>query len=181
MFKLSRRSAQPLATEFANSAAAHAANSSQAGSDVPRALVRMAFKDTLRATGLPEQWLTCEVRYVRTSRGEERLQVQLVMHQWNEHLLGYSLAFQKALMECLDQYEPDVDHSKHEWLWRFAPTCETAPLEASVPPAQPTVAATPAKPVVIVPAAAPPIKTREFELRDLFSDLTPESLQPRQS
>ena len=98
-------------------------NSSRAASDIERELVRVAFKDTVRATGVPPEWLGCEVRVVTDKYQTERLQVQLVIKKWSGHLLRYAMAFQQQLMQCLDRYEPSTDHSTYEWLWSFSPTC----------------------------------------------------------
>ncbi len=194
MFKFSKRSAPTPGHDFEHSIMPSAANSSRPSNDVQRELVRVAFKDTLRATGVPWQWLDCEVNYVQDPRHGERVQIVLLMKRWSGHLLRYSLAFQQALTQCLDRYEPHVDHSKHEWVWKYSQDCETpfvmpAPeewakrLESSYekPPvyvskavASTSVRATAGKPKA---TAAPPDKA--FEMRDIFLDLTADQLKTK--
>ena len=198
MFKFSKRAASPTHTsDFEHSVMHSAANSSQAAGDVQRELIRVAFKDTLRATGVPAQWLDCEVNFVQSARHGARIQVQLVVKKWSGLLLRHSLAFQGALAQCLDRYEPHVDHSQYEWTWKFAAECETpfpdmpAPEDwaaklrvAQARPAAVTGQAAPAK--VAVKANAKPVSTaaasaqppkKAFEMRDIFSDLTVEQLK----
>ncbi len=96
-------------------------------------LIRVAFKDTLRATGVPPAWLSCEVHLLTDSQQLPRMQVHLVIKKWSGHLLRYSLAFQNQMRACLDRYEPDTDHSAYEWLWKYAPDCD-APFPAMPAP-----------------------------------------------
>lgn len=199
MFKFSKRTA-PSTPDFAQSVMHSAANSSQAAGDVQRELVRVAFHDTLRATGVPAQWLDCEVNFIPSARHGERIQVQLVVKKWSGLLLRHSLAFQHALVQCLDRYDPHVDHSQHEWVWKFAEDCETpfpdmpAPEDwaAKLRVAQSRSSAVadkvnsaranvkvPAKPAAkSVPASAKP-QDKVFEMRDIFSDLTVEQLKSK--
>ena len=189
MFNLSKRGAVDSRLPATDSVSPSAANSSKGGNDIERELVRVAFKDTLRATGVPADWLSCEVRLVADRGMAERMQVHLVMQQWSGHLLRYAVAFQTQLRQCLDRYEPSVDHGQYEWLWRFAADCASpfptmpAPeewakkLEASKtqkPPElferrkAPRSATAPglSKPGVVKPAAA-----AKPDLRDIFSHL----------
>ena len=191
MFKFSKRAASPNNSDFGHSVIHSAANSSQAAGDVQRELVRLAFKDTLRATGVPGQWLDCEVNIIPSARHGERIQVQLVVKKWSGLLLRHSLAFQHALAQCLDRYEPHVDHSRHEWTWKFAVDCDTpfpdmpAPEEWAIKlrvaknrPIGPVAQATPAKLAAGSNGVAEPLD-RIFEMRDIFSDLTVEQLHSK--
>lgn len=178
MFKLTKRTAAATHTE-AGESVMHAANSSKAAMDVQKELIRVAFKDTRRHTGVPLGWLDCEVHYHPGPAGTELVQVHLIMKQWSGHLLRYAMAFQSQFLMCLDRYEPNVDHAGIEWLWKFAPDCECpfpnmpAPeewaqkLEARRGTAKPATA-----PAPIRTAANPVVpKERQFDLRDVFSDL----------
>lgn len=187
MFKLSKRTAAATHTE-AGESVMHAANSSQAGLDIQRELIRVAFKDTMRNTGVPAAWLDCEVRNRPGPAGTEQIEVHLVMKQWSGHLLRYAMAFQKQLLQCMDRYEPTVDHSGFEWLWKFAHDCACpfpdmpAPeewaqkLEArkgNAEPAKGTAASAAARKLSGVATKAVPAekKDKQFDLRDVFSDL----------
>ncbi len=203
MFNFSKRAAPSTNSDFGHSVKHSAANSSQAAGDVQRELIRVAFKDTLRATGVPAQWLDCEVHFIPSARHGEHIQVQLVMKTWSGLLLRHSLAFQHALAQCLDRYEPHVDHSRHEWIWKFAAGCDTPfpdmpahedwaeklrVAESRSPSVVAKVAAarslakqatkSSAKPAT-GGAATPPPQDKAFEMRDIFSDLTADQLKSK--
>lgn len=190
MFKFSRSSKESSPSQFANSALNNSVSSSLATTDIRRELVRVAFKDTMRITGVPLKWLDCKVIYVPAAGGGERIQVHLVIRKWSGHLLRYAVAFEKQLALCLDRYEPHEDHSTVEWVWKFAEDCE-CPFPA-MPPAEEWAQkdassqdrkAAPAarlKPMPRTAATATKAEpAREFDLRDVFSDLKAEDLGPR--
>lgn len=197
MFGLTKpRSAATPSQQFDHSGPHGAANSSKAAVDIQRELAKVAFKDTLRHTGVPAQWLECEVRCIPLPNGGEHLHIQLVIKKWSGHLLRYALAFQHQFLQCLDRYDPNVDHSTYEWSWKFAADCEcpfpempppeewTAKLEASKAKSAPrtpvkAVAAIPAKPSkpASKPAASeaasdkPQWQDSTMALRDIFADI----------
>ncbi len=199
MFKFSKRAAVPNTRDFEHSVLHSAANSSQGAGDVQRELVRVAFKDTLRATGVPAQWLECEVNFVQSARHGERIQVQLVVKKWSGLLLRHSLAFQHALAQCLDRYEPHVDHSQHEWTWKFAADCNTpfpdmpapeewaaklrvaqaGPTTVAIKAATSKVAVKSTAMLASTAAASAKPQNKAFEMRDIFSDLTVEKLKSK--
>ena len=191
MFKFSKRAVSPSNSDFGHSVVHSAANSSQGACDVQRELVRIAFKDTLRATGVPSQWLDCEVNIIPSARNSERIQVQLVVKKWSGLLLRHSLAFQHALAQCLDRYEPHVDHSQHEWTWKFAADCDTpfpdmpAPADWAeklrVAQSRATTSAGKTASAKAAAAGAAVTKSRDkaFEMHDIFSDLTVDQLQSK--
>jgi hypothetical protein len=173
---------------------ATAAGSSLNTTDVQRELVRVAFKDTMRMYGLPTQWLECQVRNLAAVDGVERIQVQMVMKKWSGHVLRYAMAFEKQLIECLDRYEPHVDHTEYEWVWRYANDCDCPfpDMPAAQEWAQKKVAndvrGTPPAPPGPIPAkpmpptsslSRAPATSKEFDLRDIFSDLKAEDVQKR--
>ncbi len=173
--------------QFENSSVLSAANSSRAAVDVQRELVRVAFRDTLRATGVPPQWLDCEIRSVPTPQGGEQLYISLVMHKWSGHLLRYAMAFQKQVLLCLDRYDPNVNHAAYEWSWKFAADCDcpfpampayeewAAKLEASTPKTAGSSRKVPAvrsNPIKTTQAPAPiPPSVPSTGFRDIFADI----------
>jgi hypothetical protein len=91
--------------------------------DIQRELVRVVLKDTLRAHGIPGDWLTCAVTAMSgRARGEDIL-VRLVVLKWHEPLLKYMPALQRQLIAGLDRFEPSIDHSQYIFSWQFAPDC----------------------------------------------------------
>lgn len=191
MFKFSKRAASPSHSDFEHSVMHSAANSSQGAGDIQRELIRIAFKDTLRSTGVPAAWLDCDVRYIQSKHGE-RVQIQLIVKKWSGLLLAHSLAFQRELAQCLDRYEAHVDHSQHEWIWKFADDCETPFPQMPAPEAwtqklqaaqaKPAAAARPVRSQpapASASAASAQTHDKAFELRDIFSDLTVDKLKSK--
>jgi hypothetical protein len=122
MFNFPKRNKSEPQSQFdgdslVSSASVPAANATQ------QELIRVAFKDTLRASGVPTKWLGCEVHLVTDRHNVPRMQVHLVMNKWSGQMLRYSQAFQHQMLACLDRYEPGVDHRAYEWLWRYSDTC----------------------------------------------------------
>lgn len=171
MFNLSKRPTPP---DAGVSVMPAAANSSKGEQDIQRELIRVAFKDTLRNTGVPSPWLGCEVHHRPGPAGYAQVEVHLVMRRWSGHLLRYSQAFQHQLALCMDRYEPTVDHSGIEWLWKFAPTCDN-PFP-SMPAPEEWAKKLEERKGKTETASAPPaavqdVGARAFGLRDVFADL----------
>jgi hypothetical protein len=161
-----------------------AANSSLAPTDVQQELIKVAFKDTLKSTGVPPQWIACEIRKISDRQPAAQLEVRLVIKKWSGHLLRYAFAFQTQFRQCLDRYEPHIDHSQYEWTWKFSEQCDcpfpsmpapqewTEKLQASQsktsPPAgQIKIGVTPPTPLNQAGTQA----SRGFEMRDIFANL----------
>jgi hypothetical protein len=188
MFKFSRSKPAHQDSQFENTVMSTALNSGMAATEVGRELIRVAFKDTLRVTGVPANWIDCQVRTIPLGDGTERIQIHLVMKKWSGHLLRYMLAFEKQVVQCLDRYEPNVDHSSYEWLWRYSSDCEN-PFPTMPSPAEWALKADAnmeRKSVMqqqVMPrpstAAAQSKKTKEFDLNDVFSTLTSDDLRSK--
>lgn len=188
MFKFSRSKPVQQDSQFENTVMSTALNSGMATTEVGLELIRVAFKDTLRVTGVPSQWIDCQVRTIPVGDGSERIQIHLVMKKWSGHLLRYMLTFEKQVAQCLDRYEPHVDHSGYEWVWRYAAACEN-PFPTMPPAAEWALKADAnmERKSVLQQQAMPPrdtvaplaSKDKEFDLNDVFSDLTPEDLRKK--
>ena len=98
-------------------------NLTQQHTDIQRELVRVVLKDTLRLHGIPAGWIACEVTVMSRRARTEDLFVHLTIVNWNENLLRFAPALQQQLIEGLNRFEPNVDHSKYIVSWRFAPNC----------------------------------------------------------
>lgn len=98
-------------------------NLTQQHTDIQRELVRVVLKDTLRLHGIPAGWIACEVTVMSRRARTEDLFVHLTIMNWNENLLRFAPALQQQLIEGLNRFEPNVDHSKYIVSWRFAPNC----------------------------------------------------------
>lgn len=89
-----------------------------------REMVYTAFKDTVRITGVPPEFLGCECSQGLDANKVSRVQVCLVYKKWSGQMLRYSMAFQHQMRTCLDRYEPNMDHSAYEWLWKYGRDCD---------------------------------------------------------
>jgi hypothetical protein len=102
-------------------------SSGKSGSDISatqREMVFTAFKDTMRITGVPSSFIECECIHFVNSKNVTQFQVRLIMKKWSGQMLRYSLAFQNQMRTYLDRFEPNVDHSAYEWLWKYAADCD---------------------------------------------------------
>lgn len=100
------------------------AQNTQQHNDIRRELIRVVLKDTLRANGIPTNWLACEVIIITRPQEGDQLHVQLVILKWHEKLLRYADAFQREFLLDLDRFDPTVDHSGYIVSWRFSPDCD---------------------------------------------------------
>jgi hypothetical protein len=91
--------------------------------DVQRELVRVVLKDTLRKNGIPAGWIGCEVTGISHRNMDDELFVHLIVMHGNEALLQYAPALQQDLMQGLDRFEPNVDHSNYVVSWLISPDC----------------------------------------------------------
>ena len=91
--------------------------------DVQRELVRVVLKDTLRKNGIPAGWVGCEVTGISHRNMDDELFVHLIVMNGNEAMLQYAPALQQDLMQGLDRFEPNVDHSNYVVSWLFSPDC----------------------------------------------------------
>jgi hypothetical protein len=95
----------------------------QQHTDIQRELVRVVLKDVLHAHGIPGTWLGCEVWVPSKRSSDDDLTVQLHVLHWNELLLRYAPALERALLKALDRFDPLVDHSRYRLSWHFSPKC----------------------------------------------------------
>jgi hypothetical protein len=96
----------------------------QSHTNVQRELIRVVLKATLRQHGIPTGWISCDVAVVaRRSGGKKTLYVHLIVQHWNQALMNFAPELQHQLMQALDQFEPNVDHSNYIVSWRFSPEC----------------------------------------------------------
>lgn len=128
--------------------------SSISSTDMRVELVRTVLKDTMRAHGLPSDWLRAEVDSLSRAKGNGPLHIRITMTQWNGTLLKYTMALERVILTGLDRYDPAVDHSGYTVSWQFAKECvcpfPTLPAPESwvkktappTPPPTPKIAAT---------------------------------------
>lgn len=83
-----------------------------------RELLRVRTRNTLRLSGIPENWVESQV-LLEPEGGRTFLHLRLVVRHWDERLLRYALAFQTQLMREIERIDPQA----REWLlsivWQF--------------------------------------------------------------
>jgi hypothetical protein len=85
-----------------------------------RELLRMLTRDTLRFSGVPEDWIESQVLLEPGANGRTLMHLRLVLKHWNAEFMGYLVAFQRRLVGEVERYEPDA----REWIasvtWQLA-------------------------------------------------------------
>ena len=102
---------------------AQESSSSISSNDVRVELVRAVLKDTVRAHGLPSDWLRAEVHSLPGAKANGSLHIRIIMTKWSGTLLKYTMALERLLLTGLDRYDPAVDHSGYTVSWQFAKDC----------------------------------------------------------
>ena len=96
-------------------------------------LVRTVLKDTMRAHGLPADWLRAELTVPTGAAANEPLHIRIIMTKWNGSLLKYTMALERLILTGMDRYDPAVDHSGYTVSWQFAKNC-VCPFPTLPPP-----------------------------------------------
>ena len=114
-----------------------------------RELIRVLARDTLRYSGIPSDWVECQVLILPSRSGETFMQARLVVKHWDERLLRYAFAFQRRLMAEIERFEPDAAQWLQSISWQYLvdldcpyrdlpePASWTAHLRPAQPDSQP--------------------------------------------
>jgi hypothetical protein len=86
-------------------------------------VIDTVLKDLLRRHLIPSGWVGCEVREIPNGSQKSKLQIQLVIQRWSEQLMRYTAALQQQFLHALDEFEPHIDHSGYQIVWRFSASC----------------------------------------------------------
>ncbi len=133
-------------------------DNAQAGTH--RELVRVMTRDTLRATGIPEDWLESQVLLELARDGQTFVHLRLVVKQWDVRLLKYTIAFQNRLMGEIERFDPRA----REWLlsisWQYQ-VGDTCPFPDMPEPAVWQVPALVASPPPTVATVDVPLDVEE--------------------
>jgi hypothetical protein len=102
------------------------------GSDnaLRRQLVHVLLRDVLRRHGIPSALIECQMLVVASRSRGPGMYVRLVLRQWDERLVRYAFAFQKALMADILRFEPMAADWLHgiSWQFEFEGSCPYAEL-----------------------------------------------------
>jgi hypothetical protein len=126
-------------------------NEAEGSRNAPRReLVQVVMRDTMRKHGIPGDWMECRIFSTVTRTGRAGLNVNFVIKQAHQQMLGYVFAFQDSFETELARFEPRA----HDWLmslgWEFqdVPSGLAAQAatnwKASATPAAPATGAEPA-------------------------------------
>ena len=131
-----------------------------------RQLVQVLLRDVLRKSGIPPDWIECNMVPVSSRTRGKGLYVRLIVTHWDPRLMDYAFAFQNTLMADIEKFEPNASSWLHgiSWQLQLGDTCpyRTLPEKAYW---QDTIT----KPAVAVSAAL---------LASLMPDDLPATTQP---
>ncbi len=84
-----------------------------------RQLVQVLLRDLLRKSGIPADWVECQMLLVSSRRRGTGMYVRLVLKHWDTRLMDYLPAFQNTLLADIRRFEPQAN----DWLlgifWQF--------------------------------------------------------------
>ena len=102
------------------------------GSDhaLRRQLVHVLLRDVLRRHGIPAPLVECQLLVVSSRSRGPGMYVRLVLKQWDERLVRYAFAFQKALKADILRFEPQANEWLNgvSWQFEFGESCPYAEL-----------------------------------------------------
>ncbi len=78
-----------------------------------RQLVQVLLRDVLRKSGIPPEWIECQMLLVASRTRGQGMYVRLVIKHWDERLMNYLVAFQQTLITDIRRFEPNAE----EWLY----------------------------------------------------------------
>lgn len=85
-------------------------------------LVQVLLRDLLRKSGMPPGLVQCQIQVMNSRTRGPGIYVRLVVKHWDERLMQYAFAFQKALLTDIVQFEPKAG----AWLQGIAWQLEVA-------------------------------------------------------
>ena len=85
-------------------------------------LVQIMMRDLVRKSGIPPSWIHCQIQVVTSRTRGQGIFVRLVVKHWDERLMKYAFAFQKALLTEIVEFEPEAS----SWLQGIAWQLEVA-------------------------------------------------------
>jgi len=93
-------------------------------------LVHTVMRDLIRKSGIPPGWIQCQIHVVSSRKRGRGIFVRLVIKQWDQRLMKYTFAFQKALLTDIVQVEPKAATWLHGIAWQLevASTCPVTEL-----------------------------------------------------
>ena len=82
-------------------------------------LVQVLLRDLVRKSGMPPGLVQCQIQVVNSRSRGQGIYLRLVVKQWDERLMTYAFAFQKALLTEIVQFEPQAGTWLHGIAWQL--------------------------------------------------------------
>lgn len=82
-------------------------------------LVQVLMRDLVRKSGLPPTWVQCQIQVMNSRSRGQGICVRLVVKHWDERLMKYAFAFQKALLTDIVQFEPKASSWLQGITWQL--------------------------------------------------------------
>lgn len=119
-------------------------------------LVQVVLRDLVRKSGMPPGWVQCQIQVINSRSRGKGLYLRLIMRHWDERLLQYAFAFQKALLTDIVKYEPKATSWLQGIAWQLevATTCPLTELPGPQFWRAPIAAVKPPDPFDIIPLPA---------------------------
>ena len=94
-------------------------------SSVRAQLVHVVMRDLLRKSGIPPGWIVCQPQVLQSRSKGSGIFVRLSVKHWDDRLMQYAFAFQKALLTDIVRFEPKAGSWLHGIAWQLevASTC----------------------------------------------------------
>ena len=82
-------------------------------------LVQVLLRDVLRRSGIPADWIDCQMLLVSSRSKGSGMYVRLVIKHWDDRLMNYTFAFQSELMRDIERFEPQAASWLHGISWQL--------------------------------------------------------------
>ncbi len=93
-------------------------------SGMRRQLIHVLLRDSLRRHGISPDWIDCQILVVSSRSRGAGMYVRLVVRHWDDRLMRYLLAFQKAMQTDIERFEPKAADWLHGISWQLEPENE---------------------------------------------------------
>lgn len=84
-----------------------------------RQLVQVVLSDVLRRSGIPADWIECQMMPVTSRTRGSGMYVRLVIKHWDDRLMHYAFAFQNELTRDIARFEPNATNWLHGISWQL--------------------------------------------------------------
>ncbi len=85
-----------------------------------RQLVQVLLRDVLRKSGIPPDWIECQMLLIASRSRGQGMYIRLSVKHWDERLMNYLYAFQQTLMTDIERFEPQASGWLHGISWQLA-------------------------------------------------------------